>query len=729
MLDRSEESAAAEIAAVGAALRAGATKADAQAKATAAAPAVAVKKRRRVPAAHVDAGAAGAPVPSPTAAAAAEAAAPTPAPDEGGTGESAAAAFTAAVMRLAALPAVEFERCRKAEADALGVRVSMLSDRVERQRADFELVRRAGSKAVTALSVSIVVHAGRQSMEFGNGRYEVSDKDGVWFVSLDAETGAERRTWICSTLYVVARTRDENSVAWGVLLRWSDPSGVKHEMALPMQMLQTDGADMRRALADQGLTIAANQSGRQHLQTYMLVWNPGRFARCVNRMGWHGDIFVMPGAEYDSGEEITVFQNVHAVDPAFATSGDLAHWRKTVSERAKGNSRLVFAISTAFSGALLECSGSDSGGFHLRGASSTGKSTAQIVASSVWGNPSKYKRSWRFTANGLEGIAALHNDGILILDELSECPAKDAGEAVYMLANGQGKGRATKTGAARQAQSWRLVFLSSGEESLASVMAKSGQQVKAGQEIRLVEIDADANAGMGLFEALNGAATPSALAQELKHACGQQHGAAGTAWLAELIRLRPTLAKSVKASIDAFVAQQVPPDASGQVQRVARRFGLVAAAGELATTAGITGWKSGDATQAASQCLSSWIANFGGIGNKEDRALMDQVRAFFETHGSSRFEEMGGRWEHRVANRAGFVRKDSDGEREYLVLPETFKREVCGGFDQRHAVKVLLSAGWLIPGKDGKTSQKPRLPGIGPGRVYVLGSAMFGDAE
>lgn len=632
-------------------------------------------------------------------------------------------------MRLAALPAVEFERCRKAEADALGVRVSMLSDRVERQRADFELVRRAGSKAVTALSVSIVVHAGRQSMEFGNGRYEVSDKDGVWFVSLDAETGAERRTWICSTLYVVARTRDENSVAWGVLLRWSDPSGVKHEMALPMQMLQTDGADMRRALADQGLTIAANQSGRQHLQTYMLVWNPGRFARCVNRMGWHGDIFVMPGAEYDSGEEITVFQNVHAVDPAFATSGDLAHWRKTVSERAKGNSRLVFAISTAFSGALLECSGSDSGGFHLRGASSTGKSTAQIVASSVWGNPSKYKRSWRFTANGLEGIAALHNDGILILDELSECPAKDAGEAVYMLANGQGKGRATKTGAARQAQSWRLVFLSSGEESLASVMAKSGQQVKAGQEIRLVEIDADANAGMGLFEALNGAATPSALAQELKHACGQQHGAAGTAWLAELIRLRPTLAKSVKASIDAFVAQQVPPDASGQVQRVARRFGLVAAAGELATTAGITGWKSGDATQAASQCLSSWIANFGGIGNKEDRALMDQVRAFFETHGSSRFEEMGGRWEHRVANRAGFVRKDSDGEREYLVLPETFKREVCGGFDQRHAVKVLLSAGWLIPGKDGKTSQKPRLPGIGPGRVYVLGSAMFGDAE
>ena len=451
------------------------------------APAVTIKKRRRVSPAKAQ-------EPAPTA----PADAPTP------------EAFADAVQRLAALPVVEFERCRKAEADAFGVRVAMLSEQVERARRETPHHHQAQGIALTLLSGATKTLAGRQTMEFGNGRYEVSEKDGVWFVSLDPETGAERRTWICSTLHIVARTRDENSVSWGVLLRWKDPSGVQHEMALPMQMLQTDGADMRRALADQGLTIAANQSGRQHLQTYMLVWNPGRFARCVNRMGWHGDVFVMPGTEHATGDEITVFQNVHAVDPAFAVAGTLEDWRASVARRAVGNSRLVFATAAAFSGALLECAGADSGGFHFRGASSTGKSTAQIVASSIWGHPSKYKRSWRFTANGLEGIAALHNDGILILDELSECPPKDAGEAVYMLANGQGKGRATKTGAARQAQSWRLVFLSSGEESLASVMAKSGQQVKAGQEIRLVEIDADAGAGMGMFVQLNGAGSPAA---------------------------------------------------------------------------------------------------------------------------------------------------------------------------------------------------------------------------
>jgi putative DNA primase/helicase len=634
--------------------------------------------------------------------------------------------FTQAVLRLAGLSAVEFERCRKTEADALGVRVAMLSDHVERARREAALHQQAQQHALTLLSGAVTATAGRKTMEFGNGRYEVSDKDGVWFVSLDAETGAERRTWISSTLHIVARTRDENSVSWGVLLRWKDPSGVQHEMALPTQMLQTDGADMRRALADQGLTIAANQSGRQHLQTYMLVWNPGRFARCVHRMGWHGDLFVMPGVEYAQAEEITVFQNVHAVDPAFATAGTLDDWKGRVAALAVGNSRLMFAISTAFAGALLECSGSDSGGFHFRGASSTGKSTAQLVAASVWGHPGKYKRSWRFTANGLEGIAALLNDGILILDELSECPPREAGEAVYMLANGQGKGRATKTGAARQAQSWRLVFLSSGEESLASVMAKSGQQVKAGQEIRLVEIDADASQGMGLFAQLNGAASPAALAQELKNACGQFHGAAGQQWLAYLVQQRPTLAAHVKASMDAFVATQAPAEASGQVMRVARRFALVACAGELATAAGLTGWETGKATQAAVQCFFNWIGNFGGAGNREDRALLEQVRAFFETHGSSRFEDMSARHEQRVVNRAGFYRKDGGGEREYLVLPETFKREVCEGFDPRHAGKVLGAAGWLKAGSNGRVTRTERLPGMGDKtRCYVFTSALW----
>ena len=103
---------------------------------------------------------------------------------------------------------------------------------------------------------------------------------------------------------------------------------------------------------------------------------------------------------------------------------------------AQGNSRLVFALSVAFAGPLANVAGEDSGGFHIRGGTSIGKSTALKVAASVWGDPVAYPRLWRATANGLEGLAALHNDGLLILDELSQIDPKEAGEAAYLLANG-----------------------------------------------------------------------------------------------------------------------------------------------------------------------------------------------------------------------------------------------------------------------------------------------------
>ncbi|SUG64782.1 Phage DNA primase [Salmonella enterica subsp. enterica] len=63
------------------------------------------------------------------------------------------------------------------------------------------------------------------------------------------------------------------------------------------------------------------------------------------------------------------------------------------------------------------------------------------VAASVCGG-TDYWHSWRATGNALEGIASRHNDALLPLDELREVDPREAGMIAYMLANGQGKGRA-----------------------------------------------------------------------------------------------------------------------------------------------------------------------------------------------------------------------------------------------------------------------------------------------
>ncbi|GHU34833.1 hypothetical protein AGMMS50256_29050 [Betaproteobacteria bacterium] len=570
-----------------------------------------------------------------------------------------------------------------------------------------------------------------QTCPYGGGRFELSSR-GVHFIGVDKDGNEKAPLWICSQLEVLAKTRDAKSNEWGGLLAWRDTDGKKHQWAMPLELLRGDGTDVRGELMRQGLKVSPNKAARDLLSSYLQVWPANARARCVDRLGWCGDVYVTPGEAIGQSAEIVVFQNAQSLEPAFSETGTLEGWREEVARRAAGNSRLVFALSAAFATPLLELANESGGGFHYRGASSTGKSTAQYLAASVWGHPGKYPRSWRATANGLEGLAALHNDGLLILDEFSQIDPRQAGEAAYMLSNGQGKTRAGRTGAARAAAAWRLLFLSSGEESLSAMATRANQKTHAGQEIRMVDIEADAGAGLGLFENIHESPTPAAFALALTDAATGRHGTVGMAWLRLIVENRAGIAKEINTGIQQFVEAVTPKDASGQVSRVARRFALCAWAGELATLWNLTGWQPEEAENAAKTCFTAWLSGFGGAGNREEREILSQVRAFFEAHGASRFEDMRPAnldKVEKVINRTGFFRTLEDGRREYLVLPEAFKSEVCKGLDPNLAAKVLRKAGWLILGeKEKRNTQVIRLPGCGLTRCYVFGGAMW-EAE
>jgi uncharacterized protein (DUF927 family) len=183
----------------------------------------------------------------------------------------------------------------------------------------------------------------------------------------------------------------------------------------------------------------------------------------------------------------------------------------------------------------------------------------------------------------------------------------------------------------------------------------------------------------------------------------------------------------LEEGIRQFVIKFGPQGCSGQVMRVAQRFGLVAMAGEIATSYGLTGWTKGESTTAVGKCFASWLDGFGGTGNREERALLAQVRSFFESNGNSRFQDAVGDGQH-IIDRAGFFRSSSDNPREFLVLPECFRREVCVGFDLKYATRILREHGWLLAGND-KAAQKIRLPGLGPTRAYVIGAKMWESDE
>src|ERR1035437_4936167 len=156
-------------------------------------------------------------------------------------------------------------------------------------------------------------------------------------------------------------------------------------------------------------------------------------------------------------------------------------------------------------GFLLRIIEQESGGFHYQGLSSIGKTTLLRVAGSVLGGGEKgFIQSWRATSNGLEAVAELHNDSLLCLDELGQVAPEEIGRVTYMLGNGQGKTRMTKETRVRPAMEWRLVFLSTGETSLADHMMTVNRQVHAGQEVRSISLVGSASKGMRCFSARDG---------------------------------------------------------------------------------------------------------------------------------------------------------------------------------------------------------------------------------
>lgn len=553
-----------------------------------------------------------------------------------------------------------------------------------------------------------------------------TDKSGVIELRKSKHDDSYYSVRICAPIAVTARTRDANGHNWGLLLKWKDADGGQKRWNMPQASLASGHSEVIAYLLAGGLLIEPGEA--KTVIEYIQEQDPSARLTIVNQIGWYQDSFVLPDLPADSkagldddriisdtsdtngtGIELCYAPETGSTNSLFGLSGTTDEWRRLVAEPCQLNSRLLFSVSAAFSGPTLRMLGEEGGGFHFHHPSSVGKSTCLLAAGSVYGGGGieGFLRKWRATANGLELTAAAHNDCLLALDELGQLLPADAVQVAYLLAGGQAKARMNANGTEQKQRTWRLQFLSSGELTIDQLAQSIGQKTRGGMEVRLVNIAADAGAGLGAFECLHGSVNGNHFSDRLQEAAKKYYGSVGIDWLCYLVQSREQCELQLRRQIDRFMMDHTPKGAIGEVVRVVRRFAVVAAAGEVATMLDLTGWDEGAANWAAAKCLAAWLAQRGAgthEGHDTDQ-MIRKVREFLELHGASRFQTLAGRSLLKHAKHPGTIyrqagfKRTTDNQSIYYFSCEVFRTEVCKGFDHKQVLAALHKAGHLI--KDG----------------------------
>ncbi|WP_456093515.1 DUF927 domain-containing protein [Neisseria sp.] len=517
------------------------------------------------------------------------------------------------------------------------------------------------------------------------------DNRGVWWVNVRTDKDGdiiEAEPLFLSDPIDIIGTGQDNDGAYYQIIKFKDKITRRHKTAaLPQAEIGTVQGWQR--LQNFGLVIMSGRAKREKLADYLQKEGSQAAFTITDRAGWHEDSYIMP-----SGETITATDKDPAIiyngdtsqAKAYQPNGELTDWQQSIARYAVGNSRLCLALGASFAAPLLSLLNEESGGFHLMGDSSDGKTTAAKVALSVWGKPSGSLLSWSGTKIGFSNTAAARNDGLLVLDEIGQASPHVIGDTVYSVMNGINKVQGAKQGGNRALSRWKVMMFSTGEKTPDSILKHHKGDWNAGQAARLPSIRAAAQ--YGIYDTLHGFEDGALLSEHIAQSAEKYHGVAGRLFIQQLLDDLEQAKQQATERMAAFMA--TIPELSGQARRVAKRFAIAAAALELA--APVTGLPVGVGMAGVKKCFDEWL-EANGSGKHEDRRIIEQAEDFIAQHAlGTRFME----WSDKSTNKDHAGYRKQEGEKlELWVIRRVFADEIAQSFDELKVCRVLADNGLL----------------------------------
>lgn len=544
----------------------------------------------------------------------------------------------------------------------------------------------------------------------GIENYRLTDQ-GLFYVFYERTRGGkvkEVETFVCSPLKVVATGKDADDGERTQIVKFTNDDGRTKRINVALRQLVTEPQSILGELVANGLIL--NSREKLRLIDYLIYSKPEKRLTLVYKTGWQGKSFVMPDKIISSSDSENTDYLLHGIQSKIKklkAQGTAEEWREHIAKYCVGNSRLIFAVSCAFASVLLPLSNQLGGGFHLRGESSTGKSSALKVAGSVLGcnGENGFNETWRGTQNGIEAVAAYHNHLLLPLDEIKEIKrVEDVGKLIYMLSNGFATSRMTKDITARKRDEWLLLFLSSGELSFQDLTRETKEQTFGGQEARFIDISAIPENAHGIFENLHGFSNGAEFSSYLNRASVTYYGAAIREFIQHIADNYDCIKEKIELAKAKFFQHHVDPQSSGEVFRVAEKFALVAMGGHLASKIGLTGWETNEVKNVTINLFNEWVDRRGGIGAFDVSEGCRKIIAAIDKRAHSDFHDLDDELKPKPQNRIGYKRRSDDGGTEFIFTSPQFA-DLCKGYNQKRILSELENLRFLITYSEGRSKQ------------------------
>jgi hypothetical protein len=253
------------------------------------------------------------------------------------------------------------------------------------------------------------------------------------------------------------------------------------------------------------------------------------------------------------------------------------------------------------------------------------------------------------------------------------------------------------------------------------------ESLYGGQLVRFAEIPATANHDLGIFDHLAaGHTTAASFADMLKDRASKFYGAPLRRFLSELTANPDRHAKEASDIVAAFASEVTPSDASSEVYRSAKRFGLVVAGGIAATKAECTDWDPDEVWDSGKTMFDAWLEHRGSHAASDEERAIRQVRSLIETN-IGKFPDIEGA--ALVKDPLGF-KKAEDQQTLFLIWPETWRKTFCRGLDANFVLQVLKCRGHLVCNNRKRLQFELRIPGFEHSkRFYAVSEMILSESE